>query len=129
MKSVLEILEAHGISDPHDMRVGDHIEIKPDTGAQMPLVIEKIREDEHGTRLSVAHYYTQMGDLMADPEIVFDVDHADKWVPVRYVQHPHIEQYDPHGLGKSVTDFVKRWDKNLRKQGYIRAAETEVAAQ
>lgn len=129
METVLNILQAHGFSNPHEMEPGDHIEIQPDSEGQMPLVIEKIGETEHGSRISVAHYYTQLGDLMADPEIVFTVDHAGMWTPVRYVQHPRIEQYDPHGLGKSVVDFVKRWDRNLRKQGYLQAAKAEVAAQ
>jgi hypothetical protein len=42
----------------------------------MPLVIEKIAPG----RISVAHYYTQMGDLMADPDIVFKVENSE-WVP------------------------------------------------
>jgi len=117
MEAVRNILRVHGYSDATDLEVGDSVEIELDNDAQMPLVIEKIGEH----RLSVAHYYTQMGDLMSDPEIVFRTD-GTTWTPVRYTQHPHVERYDPDGL--DMAGFVKRWDRNLREQGYVDAAGT-----
>ena len=45
------------------------------------LVIENIGHN----RISVAHYYTQNGDLCADPEIVFFVGYAE-WVAIEVTQ-------------------------------------------
>jgi hypothetical protein len=131
LESVRDILSARGYSSVNDLDVNDRIEIDLDSEAQMPLTIEKIGEyedgDVRGSRLSVAHYYTQRGDLMSDPEVVFDAPHDDEgeWVPVRYVQHPHLEQYDLDGLGADVQEFVAMWDENLRRQGYVDAAHAE----
>jgi hypothetical protein len=98
------------------MDTGDHIEIDLEEDAQMPLVIEKIAAD----RLSVAHYYAQMGDLMSDPEIVFHIDNG-VWTPVRYTQHPHVHQHDETGL-PDVAAFAEDWSQNLERQGYVKQA-------
>jgi len=81
MNTVIDIVQAHGYQSVHDMDVDDHIRVERDH--QMPLPIEKLGDN----RLSVAHYYTQRGDVMSDPEIVFLLD-GDGWIPVRYTQHP-----------------------------------------
>lgn len=114
MDTVTEIVQAHGYDSVHDMAVGDHIKVEHNH--QMPLTIEKIGDN----RLSVAHYYTQRGDLMSDPEVVFRLD-GDTWVPVRYTQHPRIHHHDESGL-KTLKSFVNTWDRNLRKQGFLEAA-------
>jgi len=117
MDAIKEILHQRGIDDINYMEVGKHIEIE--NGEHMPLTIEKIGEN----RLSVAHYYTQRGDLMSDPEIVFKITEAG-WVPVRYTHHPHIHQYNEAGLPK-VEDFIQQWDRRLRKQGYTDEAQPQ----
>ena len=114
MNTITDIVQAHGYQSVHDMDIGDHIKVEQDH--QMPLTIEKIGDN----RLSVAHYYTQRGDLMSDPEIVFRLD-GDEWIPVRYTQHPHIHQHDEDGL-TSISTFITTWDRNLRQQGYLNAA-------
>ena len=111
MKTVKDVVRSYGYDTVDDMSVGDSIQVEPDSDVMMPLVIEKIDEN----RLSVAHYYTQRGDLMADPEIVFHVKN-EEWVPIRYTQHPYIEQYDPDGL--DLDGFVEQWNQNLQRQGY-----------
>jgi hypothetical protein len=117
MDAVHTILQAHGYESAADMPVGEPVRVELGGPAQMPLVIEKIGED----RLSVAHYYTQMGDLMSDPEIVFHIDNGE-WTPVRYTQHPHIHQHDEDGL-PDVAAFAADWSRNLKQQGYVEAAE------
>ena len=110
MKTVKKILESHGIEAPDDMELGEHYQIE---GQGMDLTIEKIGEN----RLSVAHYYKQRGDLMRDPEIVFNTSN-DNWTPVEYTQHPHIYQRDRDGLPE-VAEFAQQWSDNLEKQGYL----------
>lgn len=43
---------------------------KPDSGI-MPVVVEWVGDCEIGNVFSIAHYYEQNGDLMADPEMTF----------------------------------------------------------
>src|SRR5262249_36593835 len=51
----------------------------------MPLVVEAIGPGPRGLPMvSVAHYYTQEGDAMRDPEMVFEVDAAGNFHPVSF---------------------------------------------
>lgn len=115
IEAITRILAAHGYDEVADVPIETHIKIELEGEAMMPLVIEKIGEN----RLSVAHYYTQNGDLMSDPEIVFHIN-GNEWVPVRYTQHPHIHEYNENGL-YNVAKFAKQWSENLDKQGYVEA--------
>ncbi len=118
MKAAKQILSAHGIETVEDMDMGEVYEAEASIG--MDLVIEKIGEN----RVSVGHYYKQRGDLISDPEIVFNVSNGE-WTPVRYTQHPGIHKHDEDGL-EGVANFVETWSKNIQKQGYT-AKENEEA--
>jgi hypothetical protein len=101
------------------MELNDQIEV--DGGeAFMDLTIEKVYED----RLSVAHYYNQRGDLMSDPEIVFDVSSDKEWVPVRFTNSPYIHDHDEDGLDKHDA-FINQLDENLKKHGFVDRAKTQ----
>lgn len=119
MDAVRDILDAHGYQDPGEMAVGDHIEIDPDRAGQMPLVIEKVGPD----RVAVAHYHTQNGDVMYDPEIVFRIYPTGTWMAVEYTQHPHTYQRDETGLVEAQDFAVNTWNENLQRQGYVDAAQ------
>ena len=41
--------------------------------------------ERHGEQVVVGHYFIQNGDVMADPEIVFDYA---TWNPLELTQHP-----------------------------------------
>lgn len=115
MDSVRAIVEKSGYDSVDDLSINESITVKVE--GFHDLVIEKIVDD----RLSVMHSYTQRGDLMSDPEIVFRLE-DDDWVPVRYTQHPSLHKHDEDGLD-DVADFVETWDKNLRAQGFVDAVE------
>ena len=104
MDAVKKILAAKVYQTVQEMNIEDSVTVE--VPEMMDLVIEKIGEN----RLSVAHYYTQNGDLMSDPEIVFRID-GNRWIPVRYTQHPFIEQHDEDGI--NLSGFLKRWNRNL----------------
>ena len=101
----------------------------------MPLVIEHVGVGPRGQPLvSAAHYYEQQGDMMADPEMTFDV--ADGiWSPVEFQQaSPPIYQravsVDDNGkvlikpkLLADLKRFTALWDRNLRDQGFLAAAQ------
>lgn len=121
MDAVEDILAAYGYDDPLDLGVDDLVKVeREEASGMMPLSIERVGE----RRISVAHTYVQQGDLMYDPEIVYEVSEPDRgWVPVRFTQHPFIEQYDPDGL--DLDGFPDTWNKNLRSQGYVEAAQEQ----
>lgn len=73
--AILDTLTA-GLSD-----VNVHRKIDNAPGAFMPAVIEKIGPE----RFSVAHYFLQHGDLVADPDLEF-VRQDGAWFPVAVTQ-------------------------------------------
>ena len=58
-KKVIQQLEA--------MMIDGYAKIDHASDIFMPVVVEQVGENQ----ISIAHYYEQNGDLMADPEIVF----------------------------------------------------------
>ena len=87
--------------------------------------------------VSVAHYYSQNGDAMRDPEMVFEVDGAGQFHPVSF-QQDNLGLYheavfvDDAGrvmvrprLVKHLASFARVWDKNLKEQGFVDAARAE----
>lgn len=105
----------------------------------MPLVIEKVGKDF----VSVAHYYEQNGDLVADPEVVFYTGYGE-WVPVEMTQPPMMimgraiggtqrlvtfedgkaVRYAPKQQA-SVASFCRTWAKNIREQQWLKCGAKE----
>lgn len=98
----------------------------------MPLVIEKIGPNS----ISVAHYYYQNGDAIADPEIVFLVVGED-WIAAE-ISQPNYYSAPVRADGSKecvwlcpdqksqreqsgIADLAKLWAENLRSQGWLEA--------
>ena len=113
MDAISEILGDLGVPSVAEMDVNESYTIMVDGFED--LTIEKIGDG----RLSVGHYYTQRGDLMSDPEVVFVVNDGE-WRPVRFTQHPLAHEHDESGL--DLSEFLSTWDKNLRRHGFVDAA-------
>ena len=112
MQTVTAIINAHG-KHPDTLETGDHLKIE--VRGFEPLVIEKVGAN----LLSVAHYYTQMGDLMADPDIVFRIEDDGTWTPIEYTNHGlGVYRHDESGLN-DIHGFIKTWDRNLEQQGFL----------
>jgi hypothetical protein len=106
----------------------------------MRLVIEYIGRGPRGCDMvSVAHYGEQNGDAMRDPEIMFEVVPDAKggltWHPVA-IQQDYIGSYqqcvfeDEQGrvmirpaLVRDIAAFARIWDRNLKHQGFVDAAQ------
>jgi hypothetical protein len=100
----------------------------------MRLVIEHVGTGPRGGELvSVAHYGEQNGDLMRDPEIVFEVV-AGAWHPVS-IQQDYVGSYREvvfvgedskvyvrPALVRDIAAFARIWDRNLKHQGFVDAA-------
>jgi len=133
MQTILRILQAaggwnHGLS------------LRIDNPPFMSLCIEAT--DESGPcglpGLSVAHYGEQNGDLMRDPEMMFEFglaggahlnpfcwrnDYAgiEQWS--RIIRDDHYAFHTE--LHRQHEEFAKVWDKNLRSQGFAEAFERQ----
>lgn len=83
----------------------------------MPIHVRRISEDT----ISIAHTYEQYGDLMYDPEMVFEIDEENGALkPLEYRQD-NLGIYQV--VGENVTDreltsFAVQWFKNIRSQGF-----------
>jgi len=67
------------------LAVGDARTVKVGTG-MMDLHVEHIGDCPLGPQYSLAHYYEQGGDLIADPDLVVARLADGRWVPVQF-QH------------------------------------------
>lgn len=67
--------------------------------------------------VAVSHTYEQAGDLMFDPEIVFDPDH---WNAVEITQSPmNVWQRAPKGSYlPGANSLANVWARNIRAQGF-----------
>jgi len=90
-----------------------HVKVEsPQTGF-MPLTIENVP----GQGVSVAHYYEQEGDLMRDPEIVFN----SAWHAIEYTQDNlglYQEAEEGHYIRGANSFAHGMWSRNLRAQGF-----------
>ncbi|TGK36264.1 DUF6908 domain-containing protein [Leptospira andrefontaineae] len=106
----------------------------------MDLVIEHVGKGPRGLHtISVAHYYLQNGDMMRDPEIVFEVSFEEE-KGKKYLELNPIEFRQDGALSikqilvwnsdvgllhrpkliRSVKSFSIQWDKNLKAQGFFK---------
>ena len=121
--SIERILQAHGLLE--DFNTNTEFHARFEKGGYDPLVIERLGSE----RVSVAHYFVQNGDLMADPDIVFDFE---TWCPIEITQAPvgvyrrkfferNGKQYVDVSFHRDVMALVNVWAKNLRFQAWENA--------
>lgn len=133
---ISRIAEKHGL----DLSVPNgHLRLEQ--SAYMPLVIETLGSP---LRVSVAHYYEQNGDLIADPEVVYLIHPALGWVPMEITQPPifvrgigaaaprrcvlffdesgKLTGYDPRRQ-PDIAEFSTLWAANIRDQGWLEYGE------
>ncbi len=108
------IIERHGLTDAYQSALagGENLHLKIENGGYMPLVIETVWGN-----VSVAHYFTQNGDAMRDPEIVFN---SKTWRGMEITQDP-VGRYQsvPEGhYSPGIERLGRMWARNLRNQGF-----------
>lgn len=130
MKTSTEMQEiVKAIAQKHDLDLeAAEAHLRLENPPFMPLVIEKI-----GAHLvSVAHYYTQGGDAIADPDVVFFTGYGE-WVAIE-IQHPapfgfyryaklddageKITHVDVAGQA-DLAHFCRTWARNIKNQGFL----------
>ena len=102
----------------------------------MPLSVEDIGQSADGNRLiSLCHYGEQNGDLMRDPEMVFEMHTSaapDMAEPLSYRNDymglmQEVYRYDDSGkkthiktrLKAELKSFARTWFTNLKEQGFL----------
>lgn len=143
MKSIVKVIETHGGLAALGVKP---IQIESPCSGLMRLCIEHVGTGPRGMPLiSVAHYFEQNGDPMADPDVVFEVDpdedgplswKAGQWGPVSFTQHATGTYQEAvfvrdgkvmiiPRLVASLRSFARMWDRNLEVQGYVAAFERQ----
>ena len=102
----------------------------------MPLSVEIIGQSAEGNRLiAICHYGQQQGDLMRDPEMVFEIHTyaaPDMAEPISFRNDymglmQEVYRYDDDGrkthvntrLKQELKSFASTWFKNLKDQGFL----------
>lgn len=124
MRTVAKIIEAHGGMDW--LMAGNYIRLE--NPPFMRLVIEYIGLGPKGhPAISVAHYFEQNGDLMCDPEMVFQVTEKG-WEPVSFQQdslgvykEAISDEFVRTRLVEELASFASMWDRNIEAQGFLDA--------
>lgn len=96
-----------------------HLQINAESSALMPLIIEVV-----GSEVAVSHTFIQMGDVMRDPEIVFD---GKTWVATEITQDPvgHYERVPKGQVNRGIEELADAWAKNLKPYTFLEGASYE----
>lgn len=106
-----------------------YVKIDNTNGAFMPVSVEIIFENEKYKQISIAHYYEQEGDLLADPEMVFiyskalDVFYASYFLQSNLdieedsiiMERGEIKGYRAR-MQKYHNEFANLWLRNIKRQ-------------
>jgi hypothetical protein len=127
--AIEHLLKAHYLLEAFQSRLNFHVRF--DMPGYDRLVIER-----HGDLISVAHYFEQNGDLIADPEVEL---HYPTWTPtaitqvIGYRRAKFIERdgktYVDTKFHREVSSFLGLWARNIKAQGWAgRAKASEITS-
>jgi hypothetical protein len=90
----------------------------------MPLSVERLPDN----RVAISNTFTQNGDLMRDPEVVFSIEPTIKGngqLVAKTIEHPPMHIFGRDLVGpvpiKPNDSFLATWARNLDSQGYLDA--------
>lgn len=114
--TITDLVQAAGLTDEFSAarETGESFHLSIENVPYMRLVVEVVAPGE----VSVAHYYSQNGDAMRDPEIVFN----SRWLPVEITQDPVgiYRRADPGYYLRGVQELARMWATNIRHQGFVK---------
>ena len=116
--------------------LGNETAVRLTVNGYMPLSVEHIGQSTDGHRLiAICHYGEQHGDLMRDPEMVFEMHTSatpDMAEPLSFRNDymglmQEVYRYDDDGkkthvntrLKQELISFAKTWFTNLKDQGFL----------
>ena len=122
-RKVMDIL-----TEGADIEASESKKIDNTKGAFMPVHVEVVALCNLGPIFSIAHYYTQNGDLMRDPDMEFIKGGDGEYYPISFWQDApiirdepvtwkdgEIKAFDPKRQADLVT-FSNMWMKNIKEQ-------------
>jgi hypothetical protein len=126
-KDIEWLLKTHNILEAFQNQTTFHVRF--DMSGFDRLVVER-----HGSLISVAHYFEQNGDLIADPEIEL---HYPSWFPTaitqvwsgrrkKFIERDGAEYVDVN-FHDEVTSFLVVWGRNIRSQGWDKASSSNIS--
>jgi len=91
----------------------------------MPLSVERLG----GNQYSIMHTYTQNGDMMRDPDMVIEIDPAEKTIQsisfensgMGVYQDVYANNFLNERLQRDLNNFFSTWLKNIGEQGFAPA--------
>lgn len=117
-KSIEYLLKSHNLFEDFQNQSSFHVRF--DMKGYQRLVIER-----HDEQISVAHYFEQNGDLVADPDVEL---HYPSWVPTAITQaffgyRSKFIERDGQTLvdirfDREVSSFLTLWARNIKMQGW-----------
>lgn len=140
MTTINAIIKAAG--KEQEFENAPHFHLRIENEPYMALVIESwpvsgpdsfLGETRH---ISIAHYYTQNGDAMADPEMEITSTGAPvaiKMDGTGYYRRAYWRDEQGKGMMniyqvKDQTAFMRMWARNLKAQGFVQAAKRQAKA-
>ena len=123
-KKVMDVLTEGVVIDADDSKKIDNSK-----GLFMPVHVEHVNNCELGQIFSIAHYYTQNGDLMRDPDMEFIKAGDGEYYPISFWQDSPLVRDEPIDWedGKKIVGcdekrqaalatFANMWLKNIKGQ-------------
>ena len=122
-KTIEHLLKSHNLLDAFLNRSSFHVGL--DMKGYQRLVIER-----HGDMISVAHYFEQNGDLVADPDVEL---HYPSWVPTaitqaffgyrsKFIEREGQTLVDTR-FDREVSSFLTLWARNIKMQGWAEGGQ------
>ena len=132
MKNVQKIIDLVGGLAALESRGAIRIE----NPGYMPLSIDFLGTGPRDLpMIAVAHNFVQNGDVMADPDMQFEIDPEGGYHPVNITQSPVGAYHEAVFIGddgkvyirpavvRDLKSFARMWDRNIGAQGFIEAAK------
>ena len=123
--TIEHLLKSHNLLESFQTQETFHVRF--DKPGYQRLVIER-----QGDMLSVAHYFEQNGDLIADPDVEL---HYPSWVPTAITQAffgyrtKFVERdgktYVDTRFHKQVSEFLTMWARNIKAQGWAEGGKVQ----
>lgn len=122
-KKVMDLLTAELHADTNDHKKIDHTK-----GVFMAVHVEFIGSCSLGVIYSIAHYFTQNGDLMRDPDMEFIKGEDGEYYPTSFWQDSPFVRDEPlvwkdgdivsysEQLQALLARFANMWMKNIKEQ-------------
>jgi hypothetical protein len=123
VNTINAIVKAAGLTEQFQTESEFYLKIVPECDAWMPLVIEAYDGASTGIgkrNISVAHYYTQNGDLCADPDILMDElgrpIEITQWCGYKRIMEKRDDGqiYANKALMADVMSFMASWADNIK---------------